>query len=237
MSGHSKWSTIHRAKEVKDQARGKLFSKVARIITIAAKTGGGPNPEANFRLKDAIEKARAISMPKENIERAINKAAESGDLFEATYEGFGPAGVAIIIEAATDNKNRTIAEFKTLFEKRGGTLGGSGSVAYNFDHKGLIVLQKKADVDSQMLELIDEGAADIEDTGQVLHVYVEPSQTSQVKQRIIASGQTVLSSELIMKPKTFVEIEDEEMAQKIVDLLDALEEHDDVQKVFDNAKL
>ncbi len=237
MSGHSKWSTIHRAKEVKDQARGKLFSKVSRIITIAAKTGGGPNPDANFKLKDAIEKARAISMPKENIERAINKASESGDLFEAVYEGFGPGGVAIIVETATDNKNRTIAEIKILFEKRGGTLGGPGSVSYNFDHKGLIVLKKSADVDSQMLELIDLGAADIEETPEGLNVYVEPALTSEIKTKMEAAGQTVLSSDLIMKPKTFVEIENEETAQKVVDLLDVLDEHDDVQKVFDNASL
>src|SRR5688500_9106348 len=117
MSGHSKWATIHRAKEVKDQARGKLFTKYARLITIAAKTGGGPNPDSNFKLRDIIDKARSVNMPKDNIDRAVNKASEAGDLFEATYEGFGPANTSIIVETATDNKNRTVAEIKNMFEK------------------------------------------------------------------------------------------------------------------------
>ncbi len=236
MSGHSKWATIHRAKEVKDQARGKLFSKISRIITIATKTGGGSNPDSNFKLKDAIEKARAVSMPKDNIDRAINKASESGDLFEVVYEGFGPAGVAIIVEAATDNKNRTVAEIKNIFEKGGGSVAGQGAVSYNFEQQGLIVVvKKKGDIDSQTLELIDLGAGDIEDQGENWNVYIGPTEVKDKRQKIENAGFVVKSVGLMMKPKTKVVISDKLTQEKIVDLLDLLEEHDDVSNVFENA--
>lgn len=233
MSGHSKWATIHRAKEVKDQARGKLFSKYARIITIAAKTGGGPNPDSNFKLRDAIDKARSVNMPKDNIDRAISKASEAGDLQEVVYEGFAPHGVSVIVEAATDNKNRTVAEIKHMFDKAGGSLGGPGSVAYNFDHKGLLLVQKDSDADTQMLQLIDLGAGDIVDAGGELEVYVDPMETRQMRDKLESAGIKVTSSELVMKPKTTMTLSEEE-SDKVIALLDQLEDHDDVQKVFAN---
>src|SRR3989344_6041026 len=150
MSGHSKWATIHRSKEVKDAKRGNLFAKMGRAISIAVKAGGGPDPSANFKLRVAIEKARAADMPKENIERAIAKASEGGALEEVTYEGFGPGGIGVIVEAATDNKNRTAQEIKNAFERGGGNLAGPGSVSFNFEQKGFLLVKKTDKPDEQM---------------------------------------------------------------------------------------
>ena len=238
MSGHSKWATIHRGKEIKDQARGKLFTKYAKLVTIAAKTGGGPNPDTNFKLRDAIDKARSVNMPKENIDRAIKKAQDAGELHEVVYEGFGPAGISVIVEAATDNKNRTVAEIKNIFEKGGGNMGSPGSVSYNFEAMGLVVVEKSYDPAGQMLHLIDLGATDIEDGGAVLEVYISDStQTRQVREKIVEAGFNVKSFDLIMRPKMNIQISDGETIAKVTTFVESLEDHDDVHKVFTNADI
>lgn len=236
MSGHSKWATIHRQKEVNDAKRGNLFSKLARAITIAAKTGGGTDPESNFKLRVVIEKARQANMPKDNIERALSKAESGGDLVEATYEGFGPGGISVIVEVATDNKNRTAAEIKNLFDKNGGNMAGPGAVSYNFEQKGLIVLKKFEDSDSQMLKLIDLGASDIEEDGENLEVYVPPQQLSEFRDKLEGEGFEILSFELMLKPKNSIKLIAGE-AEKALNFLENLEEHEDIQKVFANLEI
>ncbi len=234
MSGHSKWSTIKRKKQATDAARGKLFSKLSRAISIAVKTGGGPNPETNNKLRVVIETAKAANMPKTNIERALTKGVGGEALEEVTYEGFGPAGVNIIVEAASDNKNRTAQEIKGIFDRGGGKLGGPGSVSYNFDPKGLLVVSKGKDVEKQMLTLIDLGAEDVEETEDGVEVYVNPSDLSSCKDKIENAKFEVTSAELVQKPKTLQLIADKEKAQKVLSFLEKVEEHDDVQKVFAN---
>jgi len=179
MSGHSHYATIKRQKALTDAARGNVFSKHAKAIMIAAKGGG--DPESNFKLRVAIDKARAENMPKDNIERAIAKAtSEGGVLTEAVYEGFGPSGVAVIVEAATDNKNRTAQEIKNLFERGGGSLAGPGAVSFNFESKGFLLIKKTSDPDSQMLTIIDMGVEDITDSVDGLEVYVAPDKLGWV---------------------------------------------------------
>lgn len=234
MSGHSKWSTIKRQKEANDAARGQLFSKLARAISIAVKTGGGENPDTNHKLRMAIDKARANNMPKVNIERAISKGTGGGALEEVTYEGFGPAGIAVIVEVATDNRNRTGQEIKNLFERGGGRLAGPGAVSFNFEPKGLLVIEKKADSDEQMLALIDLGVEEIEEMEDGIEVYVESGNLSDLKKKLEEQGFKITSSELVRKPKNFQVISDKETASKILSFLDNLEEQDDAQKVFAN---
>lgn len=234
MSGHSKWATIHRDKGINDAKRGNLFSKLARAITIAAKTGGGGDPSSNFKLRVIIEKARQANMPKENIERAISKAAGGEAMDEVVYEGFGPGGIGVVVEAVTDNRNRTAQEIKNLFEKGGGNLAGPGAVAYNFDQKGLLVVKKDTDLDSQMLKLIDLGASDIEETDDSLEVYVSVDKLSSTRDQLEQNGFNITSFEITMKPKLSVEISDSQVVQKALGFLNSLEEHDDIQKVYAN---
>lgn len=232
MSGHSHYATIKRQKAVTDAARGNVFSKHAKAIMIAAK--GGADPESNFKLRVAIDKARADNMPKDNIERAIAKAtSEGGVLNEAVYEGFGPGGIAVIVEAATDNKNRTAQEIKNLFEKGGGSLGGPGSVSYNFESKGFLLVKKSTDTDTQMLSIIDMGVEDIMDSEDGLEVYVAPEKLGEIKKKIEAAGFEVSQVELQMKPKNLIEPTHPE-SDKMVKFLETLESHDDVQKVYAN---
>ncbi len=234
MSGHSKWATIHRQKGINDAKRGNLFSKLARAITIAAKTGGGGDPASNFKLRVIVEKARQANMPKDNIERAISKAAGSEAMDEIVYEGFGPGGIGVVVEAVTDNRNRTAQEIKNLFEKGGGNLGGPGSVSYNFETKGVIEVKKDSDLDSQMLKLIDLGASDIEESPEFLEVYVSQDKLSQMRDSLEQAGFSISSFEITMKPKLSVEISDPAVANKALNFLSSLEEHDDIQKVFAN---
>lgn len=235
MSGHSKWSTIKHKKEATDAARGKLFSKLVKGISIAAKTGGGANPETNAKLRVAIEQAKNANMPKENIDRAVNKAtSDAANLEEISYEGFGPFGISLIIETATDNRNRTVSEIKGILEKGGGALGGVGSVSFNFEPKGFIFVKNKKEKDEDTLELIDLGAEDIEASDEGIEVYVEPAELFNVKGKIEKAGFKVVSADLIKNPKTLKEIADEEKAKKAISFLNLLEEHDDVQKVFSN---
>lgn len=234
MSGHSHYATIHRQKEIKDAQKGKVFSKLAREITIAAKTGGNSDPNFNFKLRIIIDKARAANMPKTNIERAISNAATSANLDEVNYEGFGPGGIGVIVQAATDNHNRTAQEIKGLFERAGGSMAGPGAVSFNFENKGLLLIEKTSDPESQMLTLIDLGVDDVQDTDDGIEVYTAPDKLSEIRDKVEQAGFTVKSAELFMKPKTLVTISDPGEAQKAIDFLDNIDEHDDVQKVFSN---
>lgn len=234
MSGHSKWATIHRQKEIKDNARGKVFSKFARLITIAAKSGG-PNTDTNFKLRDIIEKAKSANMPKDNIDRALAKAGSGeANLEEVTYEGFGPNGIPLIIQATTDNRNRTGQEIKSIIERGGGRFAGPGAVSFQFDNLGLISLSKSGDIDEQTLKLIDLGVLDVEVSEDGIESYVAPTELYQKRQELTDAGFSVVGSEIVMKPKQYQEISDPATIEKITKFLEDLENHDDVLRVFTN---
>ena len=234
MSGHSHYATIHRQKEAKDAQKGQIFSKLAKEIAIAVKSGG-PDPNGNFKLRVAMDRARAANMPKDNVERAISSGSSSAtDLEEATYEGFGPSGIAVMVSAATDNRNRTGQEVKNLFERAGGRLAGPGSVSFNFENKGLLVIEKKAEAETQMLTLIDMGVEDIEETDDGIEVYVSPDKLTQTRKKLQEAGFSIASTELFMKPKSLQTISDPSEAKKALAFLESLEEHEDIQKVFAN---
>lgn len=233
MSGHSKWSTIKRQKGVTDAKRGRLFSKLVRAISIAAKQGG-PNPDSNLHLRLAMDQAKAANMPKENIERALERAAGAGegDLQEALYEGYGPGGAAVLVEAATDNKNRTTQEIKNIFERSGGSLGTQGSVSFQFEREGQLVIEGAGE--QLMLKLIDLGARDVEEVEDGTEIYVAPTNLFQIKEKVEQAGIKVKSAELIYSPKAVMDIAGSAGSQ-LVKLLEILDEHDDVQKVYTNA--
>ena len=235
MSGHSKWSTIKHKKAAADSKRGQAFTKLTRAITIAAKEGG-PDPASNFKLRLAVDKAREVNMPKLNIERAIERGAgqgSGGNLETAVYEGFGPGQVAAMIEVVTDNKNRTAAEIKKVFERGGGNLGQPGSVAYLFNKKGRILVTKAADVQTQILTIIDLGADDVEESSESVEVLVPASNLGQMRDQLQEAGLTVQTAELIYKPQSLVELTSEQ-EKKLTEWLDALEALDDVQAVYTN---
>jgi YebC/PmpR family DNA-binding regulatory protein len=234
MSGHSHYATIKRAKEANDSARGKVYSKLAREISIAAKQGGSIDPDFNYKLRMVIEKARAANMPKDNIERALAKGGGGEALDVVTYEGFGPAGVGVMVEVATDNRNRTSQEIKNIFERIGGNMAGPGSVSFNFENKGLILIEKQQDVETQMLSLIDQGVEDMEETDDGIEAYVAPDKLKEVREKLEGAGFAIKSAELLMKPKTFVTVSNPADASKIINFLDTLNDHDDVQKVYAN---
>ena len=237
MSGHSKWSTIKHKKGAADAKRGKLFSKLSRAIMVAAKEGGS-DPGSNLALQNAIEKARSYSMPKDNIERAIAKGAGEGTdgaIFETVvYEGYGPEGVAVLVEALTDNRNRTASDVRHLFTKFGGNLGATGAVAWQFERRGVVLVDGSADEDELMLAAADGGADDIERDGSSWQITSAPEQFAGVRSAVEAAGFTVDSAELTMIPKTTIEVDDESQAKKILRLIDALEDNDDVQEVYAN---
>jgi YebC/PmpR family DNA-binding regulatory protein len=237
MSGHSKWSSIKHKKGAADAKRGQLFSKLSRAIIIAAREGG-PDPVGNATLAAAIQKARDNSMPKDNIERAIARgagAAGDADAYETvTYEGYGPGGVALLVEAVTDNRNRTAAEVRHIFGKNDGNLGGSGAVAWLFDRKGVILVPGSADEEDVMLAAADAGADDVQLEGSSYEVTTAPDDLAAVREGLEGAGIEVESAELTMLPRTTVEIEDEMAARKLLRLMDALEENDDVQDVYAN---
>ncbi len=238
MSGHSKWSSIKHKKGAADAKRGKLFSKLSRAIIVAAKEGGG-DPANNLALQNAIEKAKSYSMPKDNIDRAIAKgsgADADADAFETiVYEGYGPEGVALIVEALTDNRNRTAADVRHLFAKNGGNLGATGAVAWQFDRRGVVVVPADG-VDDEELLLVaaDGGADDLERDGNIFQVTSAPESLSSVRGAIEAAGFAVDSAELMLVPKTTVAVEDEAKARQVMRLIDELEDNDDVQEVFAN---
>jgi YebC/PmpR family DNA-binding regulatory protein len=233
MSGHSHYATIKRQKEANDAARGNLFSKMARAIMIAAR--GGADPDMNYKLRFEMDKAREVNMPKENIERAIAKATtEAANLEEIKYEGFGPGGIAVIVETATDNKNRTAQEIKNLFERAGGSLAGPNAVAFNFESKGFLLIKKTSNVEEQMLRLIDLGVEDIGESPDGLEVYVSPDKLGGIHKKLEGEGFEIIQTELQMKPKSFQLITDSATAGKAIKFLEEIENHDDVQKVFSN---
>lgn len=233
MSGHSHYATIKRQKAANDAAKGNLFSKMTKAIMIAAK--GGADPDMNFKLRFEIDKAREASMPKENIERAILKATtEASNLEEITYEGFGPGGISVIVEVTTDNKNRTAQEIKNLFERAGGSLAGPNAVAFNFESKGFLLVKKSSDPEAQMLQLIDAGAEDIQESPDGLEVYVAPDKLGQIHEKLKEAGFVVTQTELQMRPKNLQTISDPQEASKAIKFLEEIENHDDVQKVFSN---
>ena len=237
MSGHSKWASIKRKKGATDAKRGQLFSKLARAIIVAAREGG-PDPAANLALQNAIEKAKDASMPKDNIERAIARGAGSsadGAAYETvTYEGYGPAGIAVYVEAVTDNRNRTAAEVRHIFSKSEGSLGESGSVAWLFERRAVVLVDGAADEDELTLAAADGGADDVEREGDTWRVIAAPEALASVREAVDAAGMTVESAELTMVPKTIVEVDDESAAKRVLRLMDALEENDDVQDVYAN---
>jgi YebC/PmpR family DNA-binding regulatory protein len=238
VSGHSKWSSIKHKKGAADAKRGKLFSKLSRAIIVAAKEGGG-DPSGNLALQNAIEKAKSYSMPKDNIDRAIAKGAGTdadAAAFETiVYEGYGPSGVAVIVEALTDNRNRTAGEVRHTFAKNDGNLGTSGAVAWIFERRGIVMVDGEGvDEDELMLAAADGGADDIERDGSSFMVSAEGTNLAAVRAAIEAAGFTVESAELTMVPKTTVEVEDENEAKKILRLIDQLEDNDDVQDVYAN---
>lgn len=238
MSGHSKWATIHRQKEVSDAKKGQAWTKVANAIVVAVRSGGGiTDPEKNFRLRLAIEKGRSLNMPKENTEKAITRASgesEGGVFEEVVYEGFGPSGVAIMVEAATDNKNRTSQEIKNIFERGGGSLASRGAVSFQFSSKGFIILVKPEKPEEAMLKIMDIGVDDIEEVEDGIEVYTNPEELELVKQKLQAEGFQVKNYELTMKPVVNVPVIDKENAIKILDLMEKLEGQADVQRVFAN---
>ena len=197
MSGHSHYSTIKRQKEANDAAKGKVFSKMARAIAIAIKAGGGADPAQNYKLRIAIEQAKASNVPKSNIDRILSRAQEELSYDEFTYEGYGPEGIAVIVDVATDNRNRTSQEIKNIFERSGGSLAGPGSVSFNFEPKALIVVGKGEDVDSQMLKLIDLGVDDVNESEDRIEVYTTQEKAGEIKELLEKSGFTISSFEII----------------------------------------
>jgi YebC/PmpR family DNA-binding regulatory protein len=237
MSGHSKWSSIKHKKGAVDKKRGQLFSKLSRAIIVAAREGG-PDPSGNLALQNAVEKARSYSMPKENIERAIARGSgadsDAAAYETVVYEGYGSGGVAILVEALTDNRNRTASEVRAAFGKYDGNLGASGAVAWQFERRGVVLVDGSADEDELMLAAADGGADDVERDGSSWQVTAAPESLTNVREAIEAAGFAVDSAELTMVPKTTVEVEDESTAKKILRLIDTLEENDDVQDVYSN---
>jgi YebC/PmpR family DNA-binding regulatory protein len=237
MSGHSKWSSIKHKKGAADAKRGQLFSKLSRAIIVAAREGGA-DPDGNASLATAIQKARDASMPKDNIERAIARGAGTateGEVYETvTYEGYGPEGVAVFVEALTDNRNRTAAEVRHVFAKHEGNLGTSGAVAWLFERKGVLIVPADVDEDELMLVAADGGAEDVDLDGSSFQVISAPDDLAAVRAALDEAGITYDSAELTMLPKTTVSVEDESAAKKLVRLMDALEDNDDIQAVYAN---
>jgi YebC/PmpR family DNA-binding regulatory protein len=238
VSGHSKWSSIKHKKGAADAKRGKLFSKLSRAIIVAAREGG-PDPAANLALQNAIEKARSYSMPKENIERAIAKGsgadAESSSFETVVYEGYGPEGIAVLVEALTDNRNRTASEVRHLFSKHGGNLGATGAVAWQFERRGIVLVSAAGvDEDELFIAAAEGGADDLGRDGTSFQIASTPEALASVRDAVESAGFIVESAELAMVPKTTVEIADESTAKRVVRLVEGLEENDDVQDVYAN---
>ena len=239
MSGHSKWSTIKRQKGVNDSKRSAMFTKVAREIAVAARAGGG-DADANYRLRLAVDKARSINMPADNIKRAIEKATGGGEEVqyeEIVYEGYGPGGVAVLVEAATDNRNRTAAEVRSIFAKTGGQLAGSGAVAWQFEARGLITVPRDgSDPDEVALAAIDAGAVDVDTDSDPIEIYTEPGDLQGVRTALDAAGVNVDGAESAMLAKQTVSLEADQV-RKAMRMVDLLEDLDDVQRVTTNVDI
>jgi len=238
MSGHSKWSTIKHQKAAADKKRGKLFSRLSRQISVAAREGD--DAEFNYKLRSAIEEAQNADMPKENIKKAIKKGAgklDSGGLESVVYEGYGPEKIAVIVEVITDNKNRTSSLIKSFFEKHNGSLGSPNSVGYRFSKKGIITIEKRKDFENQALQLIDLGVDDFQEGGGIVQVYCAPKKLAQLKKEIEKQGFKVKSTELSFEPNTPLIIKDKQKKEKVLNFLNKLDDLDDVQKIHSNVEL
>ncbi len=240
MSGHSKWSTIKRKKGAIDAKRGKIFTRLIKEITVAARMGGG-DPDANPRLRSAIATAKTENMPKDNIERAIQKGTgelEGAVYEEITYEGYGPGGVAVLVDCMTDNKNRTVADIRYYFSKSGGNLGESGCVSWMFDKKGTILIDKESiDEEDLMDKALEAGAEDVLEEDNVFQVVTAPDDFEAVRESLENAGVKFIESAVSMMPKTTVDITEEKPARQILKLLESLEDHDDVQNVHANVDI
>jgi len=239
MSGHSKWANIKNKKEKTDAQKGKIFTKIGREIAIAVKEGGGADPANNSKLRDVIAKAKAANMPNDNISRSIKKASGDGnavDYEEVVYEGYGPGNVAVIVNVLTDNRNRIAAEMRHIFSKSGGNMGASGSVAWMFDKKGLIVIERTAlmDEDEIMMQALDAGAEDFVAQEDAFEIYTAPADFSVVRENLENLGFQFLSAEISMIPKNTTNITDPETIEKIERFLERMDDNDDVQEVFHN---
>ncbi len=242
MSGHSKWAQIRRSKGVNDARRGQLFTRLGREIVVAVREGGGGDPNANFRLRMAVQRARDANMPMDNIERTIKRAvggAEGANLEEITYEGYGPGGTAVLVQTLTENRNRTVAEVRNAFNRNGGNMGENGCVDWLFELKGILEIELNGkDPDELSLEMLDMGADDVDpvtpdDT--TLIIYTDPSDLEKTRQELEAKGYKVLKAESSMVPKTKVDLSDEKVAHQALRMIDKLEDLDDVQNVYTNA--
>ncbi len=236
MSGHSKWAQIKRKKGVADVKKGAMFTRLGREISIAAREGGG-DPNANFTLRLAVDKARANNMPKDNIERAIKRGtgelSEGGQLEEVMYEGYGPGGSALLVQVLTDNRNRAASDVRHMFTRGGGNLGAANAVAWMFEKKGILTIENVKNADDLQLELIDAGADDFKLDGSVLEVYCAPEQLKAVREALENRKIQIASAELAWIAKTPAQVADDQAVQTMR-LMESLEEHDDVQKVFSN---
>jgi len=238
MSGHSKWNNIKRKKEKTDGQKAKIFTKLAREIAVAIKEGGSADPASNSKLKDCIAKAKAANVPNDNIDRVIKKASGDGDAdkYEALqYEGYGPCGIAVIVETLTDNRNRTAGEMRHYFDKYGGNLGQTGCVSFMFNKKGVLVIEAEGlDEDQVMEDSLEAGASDFAADGDVFEITTEPDDFSAVRDDLEAKGYTFVSAEVEMVPDVYSTIDDPEMCVKMDKLLDMLDDNDDVQNVWHN---
>ena len=237
MSGHSKWSTIKRKKGAVDAKRGKIFTRLIREITVAARSGGG-DPDANPRLRTAIVGAKAENMPKDNIDRAIKKGTgelEGAVYEEITYEGYGPGGVAVLVECMTDNKNRTVADVRHFFSKSGGNLGESGCVAWMFDKKGSFLIDKSAIDEEKLMDIaLDAGAEDVVEEENEFQILTEPDGFSAVQEALAANNVETIEAAVSKIPKNVVDVAEEKVARQVLNLLEKLEDYDDVQNVHAN---
>ena len=238
MSGHSKWNNIQKTKGAADAKRSQIFTKIAREMIVAVKAGGSGDPNNNSRLATVIAKARAANMPNDNIKRTIEKAVGSGnaDAYEAvTYEGYGPGGVAVIVEALTDNRNRTAPTVRHIFDKYGGNLGATGCVSWSFDQKGVIVIEREdLDEDAVMMDALDCGADDMVAEEACFEIYTDPSSFGGVLEKLEEKGYAFLSAKVEMVPQNYVKLEKEEDIKHMEKLIELMEDDDDVQNVYTN---
>ncbi len=238
MSGHSKWHNIQKTKGAADAKRSQIFTKIAKEMIVAVKQGGSGDPANNSRLATVVAKAKAANMPNDNIKRTIERALGSGstDAYEnVTYEGYGPSGVAVIVEALTDNRNRTAPIVRHLFDKYGGNLGATGCVSWSFDQKGVIVIEKEdLDEDTVMMDALDAGADDMTADGDVFEITTSPEAFTAVLEALEGKGYTFVSAEVAMVPQNYIKLESEEDIKNMEKLIDLLEEDDDVQNVYHN---
>ncbi len=236
MSGHSKWKNILHKKEKTDAQRAKIFTKIGREMSVAVKEGG-PDPASNSKLAACIAKAKANNVPNDNIKRIIERAsgADGANYETIVYEGYGPCGVAVIVETMTDNRNRTASEMRHYFDKFGGNLGATGCVSWQFDNKGIVVLERgDTDEDEVMMACIEAGADDVEVSEEVVEVYCEPASVAEVSETLTNGGYTVVSAEAELVPQNYTKLESEDDIKNMQKLLDMLEDNDDVQNVYHN---